>query len=288
MRFVSLIAFLVGSLVSIHPALAQDDEEGEAEASDEAAEGGGEGDEAASDEEAPEGEKEAPEGDDGKPADTSPVEKKGVTYRFIGLRYRGYIVPKFMMSLFGADGGTTVYAHNFGPEFIIRKDNFEYNLSVTYTSYAFDATPFKAKSDGEDAWELVESHIKVLYFGADFLWSHPFDEQLALNYGFGTGLGFVWGDLNRVQAYQNANGNYEACVAPGNPDPAYCGNDNDHYDDYTEANWADGGSKPIVFPWFAGQIGLRFKPHKNFAMHVDAGLAPLGHVFFGVGADYGL
>ena len=36
------------------------------------------------------------------------------------LRYRGIIVPKFMMNLFG-DGGATVYVHAFGPEFAIRK-----------------------------------------------------------------------------------------------------------------------------------------------------------------------
>ncbi|HEV8246237.1 MAG TPA: hypothetical protein VGP93_10735, partial [Polyangiaceae bacterium] len=204
-----------------------------------------------------------------------------------GLRYRGFIVPKFMMSLFGADGGTTVYANNFGPEFAIRKDDFEYDFAMTYTAYTMDPTPFKAKSDGEDAWEIVESHIKVLYLTADFLWSHPFSPKFALNYGVDAGFGIVWGDLPRVQAYKNASGDYVPCVGPGNPNGAYCGSDNDHYGDYKEPSWSDGGSKPIIFPWLAFQTGLRFKPHRNFVARLDLGIG-VGHVFFGLGADYGL
>jgi len=280
---VSLTAFLLSGLAYAQPAKAQDDTENAVEEAATEAPGEGEATEAKPDE----GDAKGAESDAAANAASSPVEEKGVTYRFVGLRYRGLIVPQFMESAFGADGGATVYANNFGPEFIIRKDNFEYNISLTYTSYAFDATPFKAKSDGEDAWELVTSEIKVIYLGVDFLWSHPFNEKFALNYGMGAALGIVFGDLHRVQAYQDANGAYQPCVAPGNPPGFYCGNDNDHYGDYTEPSWADGGSKPIVFPWLAGQIGLRFKPHKNFQAHLDAGIA-VGHVFFGLGADYGL
>jgi hypothetical protein len=283
--FVSLLAFLSLGLAYVHPAMAQDEKEETEEGA--AAEGDAESSEE------PAAETDAADDSKGAVSDakadalTSPKEDKGVTYRFVGLRYRGLIVPKFMQSLFGADGGTTVYAHNIGPEFVIRKDNFEYDFSLTYTSYAFDPTPFKAATDGEDAWELVESHIKVLYLGADFLWSKPLNEQWALNYGVGAGLGIVWGDLKRVQAYKDANGDYQPCVAEGNPNPAYCGGDNDHYGDYTEPSWADGGSKPIVFPWLAVQAGVRFKPHRNVQARLDAGIA-VGHVFFGLAADYGL
>ena len=278
-RFLPLMAALLAGAAYTQTARAQD----ESEATEAPAEGSEESQESPAAEEKP-----AATESEAAASDTSPVEKEGVTYQFVGLRYRGLVVPKFVLGLF-ADGGTTVYAHNFGPEFIIRKDNFEYNLSATYTSYAFDATPFKSSSDAEDAWELVESHIKVLYLGADFLWSHPFDQKLALNYGFGAALGIVWGDLNRVQAYQDANGEYQPCVGPNNPvtPEGYCGNDNDHYGDYTEPSWTGGGSKPILTLWLAGQVGLRYKPHKNFQARLDAGIA-LGHVFFGLGADYGL
>jgi hypothetical protein len=286
-RFVPLLAFLLTGFAYVHPATAQDETDEDKPAEEGAAE-----EEGAAKEESTEAVSEDKLGADSDAAADSaksPVEEKGVTYRFVGLRYRGLVVPQFMESAFGADGGSTVYAHNFGPEFIVRKDNFEYAFSLTYTDYSFDPTPFKAKSDGEDAWELVESHIKVLYLGADFLWSHPFNPKFALSYGLGAGLGIVWGDLNRVQAYKDASGDYQPCIGPGNPASAgfYCGADNDHYGDYTEPSWADGGSKPIVFPWLAGQVGLRFKPHRNFQAHLDAGIA-VGHVFFGLGADYGL
>jgi len=222
----------------------------------------------------------------------SPVELPGKTYRAVGLRYRAVIVPKFMMNLFGS-GGATVLANGIGPEFTIRKDNFEYGLSAWYTSYAMDPTPFKSKSDGAEAWEIVESHIKVLYLTSDFLWSHDFAPEFAVNYGLGAGLGIVWGDLNRTQAYPGKNGNpstgegFQPCTAPGVPDPNYCGNDNNHYGGYTEPSWANGGSKPIVFPWLVVQTGFRYKPHKNFAARFDAGFGTSGF-FLGLGADYGL
>lgn len=224
----------------------------------------------------------------------SPLEKRGETYRFIGLRYRGVIVPKFMMNLFG-DGGRTVYVDAFGPEFTIRKDEFEYVLSIWYADYGMQDTPFKASSDGEDAWEIVNSEIKVIYLTADFLWTHQFNPQFGLNYGMGAGFGIVFGDLHRNQAYPPGGGAgdpyaYEKCVAPGNPNfgsPMYCGDDNNHYGDYTEDSWANGGSKPIIFPWLALQTGLRFKPHRNFMARLDLGFGTSGF-FVGLAANYGL
>jgi len=225
-------------------------------------------------------------------AGSSPVEQAGKTYYGVGLRYRGIIVPKFMMNLFGS-GGTTILANGIGPEFVIRKDNFEYEFSAMYTGYGMDPTPFKAKSDGPDAWEIVESKLKVLYLTADFNWTHNFKPQFGVNYGFGAGVGFVWGDLYRTQAYPGPGANPDTgegfvnCNGPGNPNPGYCGNDNNHYNGYTEPNWANSGSKPIIFPWLALQTGLRWKPHCNFIGRLDLGFSTSGP-FFGLGADYGL
>lgn len=222
-------------------------------------------------------------------AGSSPVELPGQTYYGVGLRYRGVIVPKFMMNLFG-DGGTTVYANALGPEFTIRKNAFEYDFSAWYASYAMDPTPFKAKSDGADAWELVSSQVKVLYLTADFLWSHDLAPEFAFNYGLGAGFGFVWGDLKRQQATPGgANANpstgegYVACTGPTN-----VGNcvDGKHYN-YNEPSWANGGSKPVVFPWLVLQTGLRYKPHRNFIARLDAGFGTSGF-FLGLGLDYGL
>ncbi len=225
----------------------------------------------------------------------SALELPGKTYYFLGARYRAIIVPKFMINLFG-DGGRTVVAHGVGPEFAIRKDGFEYNLSVWFASYAMDDTPFKSTSDGEKAWEIVNSEIKAIYVTSDFLWSQEFSPAFSLNYGVGVGLGFMFGNLNRVQAYPPdgigaSPDDYQRCPGPnpgGGLDPnGFCGDDNDHYGDYSEPSWADGGSKPIVFPWLALQTGLRFKPAKSFVARLDLGFGTSGF-FVGLGADYGL
>ncbi|MEO8902403.1 MAG: hypothetical protein ABI627_12825, partial [Polyangiaceae bacterium] len=213
-------------------------------------------------------------------AGSSPVELPGQTYYGVGLRYRAVIVPKFMMNLFG-DGGRTVVANGIGPEFTIRKNAFEYGFSAWYASYAMDPTPFKSKSDGADAWELVQSKVKVLYLTADFVWSHDLAPEFAFNYGVGAGFGFVWGDLKRQQAHPGAGANpstgegYTACQGPtdGNG-PGNCVNGK-HYD-YNEPSWANGGSKPVVFPWLVLQTGLRYKPHRNFIARLDAGFGTSG------------
>ncbi|HEY3257097.1 MAG TPA: hypothetical protein VGJ91_24235 [Polyangiaceae bacterium] len=225
-------------------------------------------------------------------ANASLVEQPHQTYYGVGLRYRAIIVPKFMQNLFG-DGGRTILANGFGPEFTIRKDSFEYEFSAMFTGYGMDPTPFKASSDPAEAWEIVESKIKVLYLTADFVWSHDFVPEFALNYGFGAGMGIVWGDLYRTQAYPGPGANpstgegFLPCAGVGNPNPSYCGNDNNHYNGYTEPSWANGGSKPVIFPWLALQTGVRYKPHRNFIARFDTGFSTSGF-FFGLGADYGL
>ncbi len=219
----------------------------------------------------------------------SPLEHPHQVYRFVGLRYRGIIVPKFMINMFGADGGRTVYVHDFGPEFAIRKDGFEYDFAATYASYHMDPTAIKASSDPETAWEIVTSNLKMIQLTADFLWSTSFSPEFAMNYGLGAGFGIVFGDLHRVQAYKNASGQYVPCNAAGDPNTSigYCGNDNTHYGNFTEASWANGGSKPILFPWLALQTGFRIKPTKHFVTRIDLGFGTSGF-FVGLGADYGL
>lgn len=238
----------------------------------------------------------APDKDSGLVADAeaggSPVELPGKTYMFVGARYRAIIVPKFMINLFG-DGGTNVLVHGFGPEFAIRKNAFEYNLSIWYAGYGLENVAFKAKDDGVNAWELVDSDIKSIFITADFLWSQDFTPEFALNYGLGGGFGIIFGDLSRVQAYPGPNGdgntgeNFLPCNGVGDPRADYCDDSNDHYAGFKEPSWADGGSKPILFPWFVLQTGLRYKPHRNFAARLDAGFGTSGF-FIGVGADYGI
>jgi len=138
------------------------------------------------------------------------------------------------------------------------------------------------------------SERKVLYLTADFLWSHDLAPEFALNYGVGAGLGIVWGDLFRTQATPGPGANsstgqgYVPCLSSGQDGVGGpCGEDNNHYAGYTEPSWANGGSKPIVFPWLVLQTGFRYKPHRNFIARFDAGFGTSGF-FLGLGADYGL
>ena len=226
---------------------------------------------------------------------SSPVEDPKTTYYFVGVRYRAHVVPQFMINLFG-DGGTTVFANGVGPEFTVRKDNFEYVFSAWWTKYAFDWTPFKGSSDKNDAWELVKSNIQVLYLTTDFNWTHQVSPVFGLNLGIGAGIGVVWGDLNRVQAYpagsQSNPNSYRPCFAqgfqePGVPNPTFCDAHNNHYGNYTEPSWANGGQKPIFFPWLGFGPGIRLKPHRNFMMRIDVGWGLIGP-YFGASGNYGI
>jgi len=136
-----------------------------------------------------------------KATEQKPLEEQSdETYRFIGLRTRVVIIPKFMFGLYQADGGTTVTSYSVGPEYVSRRNNFGYAAWLTYSSYGMDNVPFKAKSDPDVAYELVTSELKVLTLGADFLWSVPIDHGFSFVYGGGAGLGAVFGNLHRNQA----------------------------------------------------------------------------------------
>jgi hypothetical protein len=291
MRARSLLFYslsLMGTLALVRPAAAQDEPEGEEAAEEEAAEGGGEGEGEAK----PEAEGETPAAttpppETGADAESSPIEKRGETYRFVGLRYRGIIVPKFMMNLFG-DGGTTVYIHGFGPEFGIRKDNFEYIFSLWYAPYSMDPTPFKASSDPDQGWEHVESKLKLLFLTADFQWSAVIEPEVAFNYGIGAGFAFVFGSLHRSQVRPGPQSTSDpATYVPCRvPDGDYCAAE-DPFLGAEEPSWANGGSKPIIFPWLVAQFGFRIKPHRNFVGRIDFGFGTSGF-FWGLGLDYGL
>lgn len=212
--------------------------------------------------------------------------------RSLGLRYRGIILPKAVLNAF-IDGGETVYVHGLGPELAIRNENVEYIFSAWLAFYGMGPVAIKGTSDAEEAWEIVESDMKSLYVTFDHLWHAPLAKGLELSYGGGVGLGFLFGDLKRAQANLPAGATagdadaYVPCTAQGVPNSVYCDDINDHYGDYSEPNWFNGGAKPALFPWLTAQIGLRYQPHEKVVTRLDLGIGTSG-LFFGVGADYAL
>ena len=255
-----------------------------------------------------------------------PYEDPDKTYRFIGLRFRDAVAPKFIVNWF-ADGGRNVNAPMVGPEFITRRDHLEIAVALMYADYAMDPFLFKGKSDPSTSYELVASSLKLGYLMVDILYEIPlpFDEKkpgkdgrFALLIGGGVGVAGVFGSLYRSQAYPNT-----ANADPGNPSQwnactsasdgntklgaGYCANPtNNHYwgnwvpsnptnvgasgpkTTYSEASWANGGSKPLIFPWLAlPQISFRYKPIKQFQTKLDFGFSTSGF-FFGLSASYGI
>jgi hypothetical protein len=213
------------------------------------------------------------------------------TSNAVGVRYRGLLLPKAVLEWF-VEGGKTVYVNGVGPELSIPDGGGEYLLSAWLAFYSMSPVALKGSNDAEEAWEIVESEMKALYLTADYLWHTPLTSALALSYGGGAGLGFLFGDLKRTQAALASGGSagnpddYAPCSAPDSAS-SYCDDSNAHYDGYGEPNWFHGGSKPVVFPWLSGQVGLRYRIQDAFVTRLDLGVATSG-LFVGLGADYSL
>jgi hypothetical protein len=223
-------------------------------------------------------------------AEALPSSAAGSAY-LLGLRYRGIYIPQTVVNWF-VDGGDSVYVSGFGPEFSVRDDEVEYILSAWVALYDMSPVAIKGSGDEELAWEIVESDITALYLTADYHWHTRLAGRLELSYGGGAGLGLLFGDLYRTQATLRPGGSpgnpedFVVCAAQSPNDP-YCDGVNDHYGDYSEPSWFSGGSRPVIFPWLTGQLGLRYQPHEKLVTRLDLGIGTSG-LFFGIGADYSL
>jgi len=246
---------------------------------------------------------------------TNTLELPSKTYRFVGLRYRGTIIPSFLEHLFVNDGGT-IYSNSIGAEIDFRKDAKSTILWLQYTEYGFGNTLFfqKSQPDEQNNYSIVSSSLKGIYIGVDELWSTPVANHLDFEYGFGLGLGAIFGNLYNDWVYQDgagapgaiqgSNGNYYApcnsttdgplLVQNGNTlgysscDPqAHSNSTVAKVANYVEKNWFNGGAVPVVFPHVAGQLGLRYKPIKQLETRLSVGISLTGF-WFGLSADYGL
>ncbi len=246
---------------------------------------------------------------------TNTVETPGKSYKFVGLRYRGTIIPAFLEHLFVNDGGT-VYSNSIGAEVDFRKDNKSTIVWLQYTEYGFGNTLFlqKGQPDQANNYSVVRSSLKGIYIGLDEVWSTPLANHLDFEYGFGLGLGVIFGNLYNNWVFQTgssttgaikaSNGQYYApCNDATQADPnfplvanqptsscspqAHSNASVAKVGNYVEPNWFQGGAVPVVFPHVAGQIGLRYKPIKQMQARLGLGISLTGF-WFGLSADYGL
>jgi hypothetical protein len=252
------------------------------------------------------------EGGEGEKSDISDVtEKPGQTYYFIGLRYGLTVIPKFMINIFVSEGATFT-SNTVGAEVDIRKDGFSLIPSLTYAEYGKDQDVLfleKNKDPNLDGnWSYVNSSLKAIYLGADLLWSAPISKNVDFEYGAGFGLGVIFGDLVTNWVYADANGpytssdnrhfspcQYENQAAPPQGNSNGCtkvGHSNSQVakvGGYTEPSWANGGSKPNVFPRILLHLaGVRIKPIKQFEGRLGLGFSITEGFWFGASGNFGL
>lgn len=235
--------------------------------------------------------------------DVTDVEEiPGRKYFFVGLRYRGNIVPRFMLNMF-VEGGETIYTNMIGAEFDLRKDGFSLVPALSYQELGTGDILFKQKGtpDISGNYSVVNSGMKLLYATVDLLWSTPLSKTVEFEYGAGFGLGAVFGDLENSWVQEDPSGslhaangkNFKRCETVLPPGTGcnradHQNSDIDKVNGYKEPSWFDGGSKPVLFPWISiPQVGLRFKPVKNFVGRLGVGFALTGF-WFGLNAQYGL
>jgi hypothetical protein len=258
---------------------------------------------------------------DAEPDITDTREDPQRKYYFIGLRYRGTIIPQFIENIF-VDDGATIYSNSLGLEMDIRSGGSSLIPWIQYTDYnTGDILYLQKGAQGGDIAanrSIVNSSLKAIYLGVDELWSVPLvPTKLDFEIGFGVGIGGVFGTLSNNWVYlddsaagqrtgiKSSNGNYytkcastsapiadQSAASDGcNPMNHTSGNpakvfSNGHY--YIEPNWFNGGSVPVIFPYISvPQIGLRYEPIKQLEMRLDAGFGLTGF-WWGLSVDYGL
>lgn len=221
----------------------------------------------------------------------------GSTQLLMGVRYRALITPKFLINMFGVDGGRTVLLHGVGPEiggyFGETSDGFMVLFSPWYVGYGLEETPFKGKNDDDSAWEIIESNMKVWYLTVDAMWDHKLPVKgLSVDVGLGAGLGLVTGKLRRNEAYRTPDGQDPDLDRDKDwPDLSYCEDANGTPECPDDGNYdiTQGGSSDRwpVYPWLNFQTGLRYQPVDEFVGRLDIGLGSSGF-WVGLGADYSL
>ncbi|HEY8038394.1 MAG TPA: hypothetical protein VIF15_01315 [Polyangiaceae bacterium] len=229
-------------------------------------------------------------------------EDSGKRYLFVGLRYRGNLIPKFLINT-AVDGGASVYSNVFGLELDSRKDGFSQVFALSYADYNTGDLVFheSGKDSTPQNWSLVNSTLKAIYASVDLLWSVPIGDHLDFEYGLGAGLGVIFGNLENNWLYIAASGQGPLTGYDGNHyTPCQTTKDAPSCDplNHSQATTAKVGNytepaglfgpKPILFPMLnIPQLGLRYKATKEIEARLGLGFGITGF-WFGLSADYGI
>jgi hypothetical protein len=225
---------------------------------------------------------------------------KGLHALWVGARFRGMIIPQFLMSAFG-DGGATVFVPGADVTLTKSMSAADVVFSLGYSSYGMGEVPFKLRGRPDTEYEILESDMHALLATAGITWNVPLDRggKLSLRLGANIGVGVVFaGGLYRTQAYPligspNDPASYVKCGGPNDPAGTfrYCNQldkDADHYDGYAEPSWFSGGARPLIFPWLTiPELGLAWRATPRVTVDFGLGLS-LSGAMVSLGGRYGL
>jgi hypothetical protein len=223
-----------------------------------------------------------------------PPSEKEPPDRWLGARFRGTLIPQFVMNAFG-EGGTTVFSPGAGITVSLGTPGPDVVVSVAYASFGMGATAYKPKDRPDTEYEIIESDLMSLSATVDLLAPIPLSADGAWLLRIGGGLGIGWmfvGELYRTQAYED-DGEYVKCDGPNDPPGTfrYCNQldkDADHYDNHPEPDWFHGGVRPLIYPWVAfPQFELSWQFAERGRLDIELGVTIAGFLM-GIGARYGL
>src|SRR5262245_31372881 len=231
---------------------------------------------------------------------TEPAHKRQL---YLGVRYRGVEMPKFLMNLF-ADEGRTVLLHSAGLELDVRRDGFSVTPYILYARYFMDDTLFLEKGKepaNPGSYSFINASLHAFYVGVDVLWSVKVNRYIDFEAGLGVGIAFVYGDLVNNWVYPDANGPFvsssglhlKGCDvrtdAPSCQKENHDNAKNDKVGRYVEPNWLNGGSVPSFYARIAAPLlGFRIKPARDWALRIQGGLSLTEGFLFGANLEFRL
>jgi hypothetical protein len=142
---------------------------------------------------------------------TDPHEDPDKTYWFFGAGWRFSRVPTWMLGAYHMQAGPAVSTPaSFSGELAYRKNGFQVLGTLNFTKLKLNG-PFQLKGDPIEDTEWMQANFKLLNLMAAITWSTAFTDWFQVEYGVEAGLGFLFGELTRSEAYQRANGTWGKC-----------------------------------------------------------------------------
>ncbi|HEY6877423.1 MAG TPA: hypothetical protein VI299_05360 [Polyangiales bacterium] len=255
---------------------------------------------------------------------TDPYEDPAKRYLFVGARWAFTSLPPALLKAYTVKTGPTVSTtKSFAAELAYRRRGFQVTAAASFMQLKARG-PFQLKSDPIEDTEWLQANFKFLNVTAAVTWSTSFADWFALEYGLEAGVGFLFGDMIRSEAYRRSNGTWGRCPTwasqtinqndklhfnPDFPNPTpeqrqYCqipdgpagqpppptnkaDEDGEQYGVKATRGLFNGGV-PRMIPILAPRLSLRFKPIHQLVVRLDVPLPilPFG-IMGGVAVQYG-